>query len=160
MNRLYVVSSHCDNEWVTERLIQLICSLNWFIQKWSKWLHLWMSHWLTQFVQKHRFIQKRSDWIYEWVIESLTHSIRSNAWFIQKQSKLPSWWMSHWIIDSLNLFKWLIYSEPKPVTLFMNVSLNHWLTQFVQKCRFIQKKNDCSYKWLTESLTHSIRSKT
>ncbi len=42
---------------------------------------------------------------------------------------------------SFDSFKWLIHSGMKQVTVFMNGLLNHWLTRFVQKHRFIHKRN-------------------
>ncbi len=90
---------------------------------------------------------------------SYSHSVPSNSWAIQKQSKTVfmseslnhrltwfsqmaasfrnkarlSLWVSHWIIDSLDSLKWLLHSETKQVvTVFMNESLNHRLTWFVQ----------------------------
>ncbi len=59
--------------------------------------------------------------------------------------------MGHWIIDSLDSFKRLIHSE----TVFMNESLNHWLTRFIQTA---DSFSNCLYEWVTESLTHSIHS--
>jgi len=119
-----------------------------------------LNHWLTWFIQTpDSFRNKASDCLYERVTESLTHLIHSNAWFIQKQSKWQSLWMSHWIIDSLNSIKRLIHSETKQVTVFMNESLNHWLTWFIQTPdSFRNKASDCLYEWVTESLTHLIQS--
>ncbi len=67
--------------------------------------------------------------------------------------------MSHWITDSLNSFKLPIHSETKLKWLFTNESLNHWLTQFVQTADSFRNKAEMTlHEWVTESLTHSIRS--
>ncbi len=151
-------ASDCLYEWVNESLTHFIHSNTWFIKKWSKWLFMneSLNHWLTRFIQTPgSFRNKASDCLYEWVFESLTHSIHSNAWFIQKQSKWLSLWMSHWIIDSLDSFKRLIHSETKQVTVFMNESLNHWLTWFIQTPdSFRNEASHCLYEWVNESLTH------
>ncbi len=119
-----------------------------------------LNHWLTWFVQTaDSFRNKASDFFYEWVIESLTHLVCSNRWFIQKQSKWLLLLMSHWIIGSLDSFKPLIHSETKQVTSFMNESLNHWLTWFIQTAdSFRNKASHFLYEWVNESLAHLIRS--
>ncbi len=125
----------CLYETVIESFTHLIYSNGWFIYKWSKRISLWMSY---------------------WTIDSLDSFKR---WFIRKWSKWLLLWMNHWIIDSLDSFKRLIHSEMKQVTVFMNESLNHWLTRFVQTAdSFRNEASDCLYEWVTESLTHSIRS--
>ncbi len=99
------------HEWVTESLnsfkllIHSETKLKWLFTNES------LNHWLTQFVQTaDSFRNKAEMTLHEWVTESLTHSIRSNCWFIQKQSWNDSSRMSHWITDSLNSFKLLIHS--------------------------------------------------
>ncbi len=90
-----------------------------------------LNHQLTQSVQKRRFVQKLSKW-----------------------SQL---FISHWIIDSLNSFKQL----HKPVTLFMNESLNHWLTQFVQMPDlFRTEASDSLNECVIESLINPNHTKT
>ncbi len=72
----------------------------WFIQKRSRWLSYWASHWInwvTWFVQNHWFIQKRSRWLSNervtnhWVIDSFKtiDSFRNEA--------VTPLWTSHWI---------------------------------------------------------------
>ncbi len=98
-----------------------------------------LNHWLTRFIQTaDSFRNKSIGSPYERATESLTHSIHSNGWFIQKQVNWLSLWTGHWIIDSLDSFKWLIHSETSQLALLMNEPLNHWLTRFIQKHGFIQ----------------------
>ncbi len=185
-------ASGCLYEWIIESLTQMICSeteqvavfmngslnhwLKWFVQKQSKWLSLWMDHWIID--SNDSFRNRASGCLYEWIIESLTQMIRSETeqvavfmngslnhwlkWFIQKQSKWLSLWMDHWIIDSNDLFRnrasgclyeWIIESltqmirsETEQVAVFMNGSLNHWLKWFVQK----------QSKWLSLWMDHWI----
>ncbi len=58
-----------------------------------------------------------------------------------------------WVIDSTDSFKRLIHSE---MTVFVNGLLNHWLTSFVQTADSF--RNNCLYEWVTDSLTHLVRS--
>ncbi len=93
-----------------------------------------LNHWLTRFVQ-------------------MTDSFKKQ----RKRSK--SLWTSHWIIGSLDLFKWLIHSEMKQVTVFMNESLNHWLNSFKQLIHSEMKQETDLYEWVSESCVHLICSK-
>ncbi len=121
-----------------------------------------LNHWLTRFIQTaDSFRNELIGCPYERATESLTHSIHSNDWFIQKRVNWLSLWMGHWIIDSLNSFKRLIHSETSQLAVLMNGPLNHWLTQFIQTTdSFRNESIGCPYEWATESLTHSIHSKT
>ncbi len=101
-----------------------------------------LNHWLTRFIQTADSFRNGSIVCpYEWATESLTHSIHSNGWFVQKRVNWLSLWMGHWIIDSLDSFKRLIRSETGQLAVLMNGPLNHWLTRFIQKRRFAQKRN-------------------
>ncbi len=119
-----------------------------------------LNHWLTRFIQTADSFRNESIGCpYERATESLTHSIHSNGWFIQKRINWLSLWTSHWIIDSLDSFKRLIHSETSQLTVLMNESLYHWLTQFIQTADLFRNESiGCPYEWATESLTHSIHS--
>ncbi len=156
----------------------------WSIQKWSKWLSLWMDHWIID--SNDSFKKWLSLWIDHWIIDSndsfkMSDSFRNEA----------SGCLYEWIIESLTQMihsKRLIHSEMKQVAVFMNGSLNHWLKWFIQNGWFIQKlskwlslwmdhwiidSNDsfktadsfrneasgCLYEWIIESLTQMIHSK-
>ncbi len=178
------------NGWVTDSLTHSVRSNSWFILKQSKWLSLWMIHWfidsLDSFKQLIHSETKQVTVFNGWVTDSLTHSVRSNSWFIQKQSKWLSLWMSHWFIDSLDSFKQLIHSETKQVTVFngwvteslthsvrsnswfilkqsKSLWMSHWITDslssFKQLIHSKTKQVTCLYEWVTDSLTHLIHSK-
>lgn len=77
-----------------------------------------------------------------WVIYS-TNSCNNIDSFNNKTGVCVNHWSSHstdifkniesyWIICSTDLYKTLIHSELKHVTVLMNESLNHWLNQFIQ----------------------------
>ncbi len=121
-----------------------------------------LNHWLTRFIQTADSFRNESIVCpYEWATESLTHSIHSNGWFIQKRVNCLSLWMGHWIIDSLDSFKWLIHLETSQLSVLMNRPLNHWLTRFIQTAdSFRNESIVCPYEWATESLTHLIHSNT
>ncbi len=118
------------------------------------------NHWLTRFIQTADSFRNESIGCrYEWATESLTHSIHSNGWFVQKRVNWLSLWMGHWIIDSLDSFKWLIRSETSQLAVLMNGPLNHWLTRFIQTAdSFRNESIGCPYEWATESID-SIHSK-
>ncbi len=46
--------------------------------------------------------------------------------------------LNHLVIHSTDSFKQLINSETKQVTVFMNESVIHWITWFIQNHVFIQ----------------------
>jgi len=122
------------NESLNHWLTRFVRTADSFL-KWSKWLFLWTCHWIIDSLdsveQLIHFENEASGCFYEWVTESLTDSIRSNSWFISKMDQ---------------------------VSVFMNKSLNHWLTWFCSNSWFILKNEARGYfyEWVTESLTHSI----
>ncbi len=140
------------NHWLTQ-FVQ-----NWIVSETKlKWLFTneSLNHWLTQFVQTaDSFRNKAEMTLHEWVTESLTHSIRSNCWFIQKQSWNDSLRMSHWItqfIQNCGFFQKQSWNDSS--------RMNHWLTQFVQTANSFRNKAEMTlHEWVTESLTHSIHS--
>ncbi len=151
--------------WTSLWIIDSLESFKWPIHSETKQVTVFMNeslnHWLTWVIQMaDSFRNKASDCLYERVSESLTHLSHSNGRFIPKQSKWLSLWTSLWIIDSLDSFKWPIHSETKQVTVFMNKSLNHWLTWFIQMAdSFWNKASDYLYERVSESLAHLIHSK-
>ncbi len=150
----------CLYEWITESLTHLIHSNGWFIQKQSRWLSLWMNHWIIDSLDSFKRLihsETKQVTVFMKITESLTHLIHSNGWFIQKQSRWLSLWMNHWIIDSLDSFKRLIHSETKQVTVFMNESLNHNSLDSFK--RLIHSETKQVTVFMNESLTHSIHSK-
>ncbi len=73
--------------------------------------------WFVQITDSFRIQTK--DCLYDWVTESLPQLICSKQWFIHELNKWLSLWVQHWIIHFTDLFKTLIQSETKQVTILM-----------------------------------------
>ncbi len=114
--------------------------LNWFkqntdsltIQTKSVFIIESLSPSLDWYVQNSdSFKNETSDGLYGCNIDSFTHLIRSNHWFIQDSNKRLSIWLSHWITPSTDMFKTVIHSWIKQVTVFMGATLNYSLYRFI-----------------------------
>ncbi len=163
---------HSSNEarwlslWMSHWIISSLNSIKLLIHSVMKLATLFMNqslnHQLSPFNQTpDSFSNEASDSLYESVTESSAslNSIKLMIHSVMKQHYSDCLWISHWIIGSLNSIKLLIHSVMKLVTLFMNESLNHQLSQFNQTPdSFSNEASDSLYESVTESSALSIQS--
>lgn len=64
--------------------------------------------------------------------------VADNKWLYEWLN--VSFWVSHWIIHSVDFFRILMHSGMKQVTVIMSESLHHSLNKFVLKGWFIHKQ--------------------